>query len=126
MKRNKEFSDTQLARLVLAALSSRLPAAWTASLDEQPSVGSLRPDAVLRVCAPDGTTVQWIVEAKTGVEPRAIPSVLDQIRRYQDALAGSSALAVAPYLGPRTRAWLAAEDASYVDATGNMRITSDQ
>jgi hypothetical protein len=118
--------DLDLLRRAEELLSARLPAPWQLELHPEPGFERLRPDATLHIEAPDGKTTELLVEAKTTLNTRDVPAVLAQL----DAIAANAPsprelgppLVISRYLAPRTRESLAAAGASYVDATGNIRI----
>lgn len=120
-------SAAALARLmqasVLDSLSHVLPSGWSvadARLD--PVTDHLRrPDAVLALTGPDHTSASIFVEIKRRVEPRDVPRQIP-LRHALTEHASDVLLVAAPFLSPRTRELLAAEDMSYADATGNLRL----
>ncbi len=103
-------------------LRSRLPSSWTVAFDRQPRTPRGRPDALIRLRSPDGAESILVVETKSLVEPRGIPAILDQFRRWPDG----QPLVVAPFIGPRAREDLAAAGVGYADATGNLRLALDK
>ncbi|MGQ0679955.1 MAG: type IV toxin-antitoxin system AbiEi family antitoxin [Actinomycetota bacterium] len=123
---NKALSETELLRMFTEALKSRLPEAWNAFLNVQPVRGrpgsGWRPDALLEIEGPEGQRTTLIVKFKRRIDPKDVPAVLDQMRRYGPA----DALVVAPFLSPRTRERLAEAGAAYADATGNWRLALDR
>ncbi|MBI4728745.1 MAG: hypothetical protein HY775_04500 [Acidobacteria bacterium] len=62
------------------------------------------------------------MEMKSRIDPKDVPGVLEQVRRY----GADAPLVVAPFLGPRTRDLLAQAGSGYADATGNLRLTLDR
>jgi len=67
--------------------------------------------------ASDGRRATLAVVSRRRISPRDVPYLLRERRASKGAL-----LLVAPFLGPRTRELLAEANASYVDATGNVRV----
>ncbi|MFA5889335.1 MAG: hypothetical protein WDA27_00030 [Actinomycetota bacterium] len=59
---------------------------------------------------------------KRRIDPKDVPAVLEQVRRYGP----EAPLIVAPFLGPRTRERLAKAGAAYADATGNLRLALER
>jgi hypothetical protein len=120
-------SEADLLALVGRELVRRLPPSWRTDLIAQPGYGRDRPDALLRLLAPDGTLAEIPVEAKATLNARDVPAVLDQLRstRIGDP-AGAAALVVSRYIAPRPRAMLAEAGVSYMDATGNLRIVLER
>src|SRR5690606_16088899 len=64
----------------------------------------------------DGRRAKLTVVSRKRVSPKDVPHLLSQA---EDA---DRLLLVAPFLSPRARELLAAGNASYFDATGNLRI----
>lgn len=123
---NREVSETDLLRFLLEILKARLPESWNASLERGPSRGEpssrWRPDALLKIRSPQGKEATFIVEMKSRIDPKDVPGVLEQVRRYGP----EAPVVVAPFLGPRTRERLAEAGSGYADATGNLRLALDR
>lgn len=81
-----------------------------------------RIDAVLRITAPDGTSVRLILEAKLGVMRGNIPGIVEQLRGHLED--GDIPVLAAKYLNPQVRTDLTKSGVSFIDATGNLMITS--
>jgi hypothetical protein len=64
-----------------------------------------------------------LFEVKRNVDGRDVASIAHQLERFTSALPGSTGVLVARYLSPPVRDRLADEGLSYVDATGNVRVT---
>ncbi|HEV2238314.1 MAG TPA: hypothetical protein VGR57_16750, partial [Ktedonobacterales bacterium] len=79
---------------------------------------------MLTITGPRSKGARIVVEAKRKINPIDVPLVVSQLRK--SAQPGEAMLAIAPYLGPRARALLAAERVGYADATGNLYLTLDQ
>jgi hypothetical protein len=120
--RNSLISETDLLSTLEDDLRSRLPSSWTVVFDRQPRTPRGRPDALIRLRSPDGTESVLVVETKSLVEPRGIPAILDQLRRWPDG----QPMVVAPFISPRAREDLAAAGVGYADATGNLRLALDR
>ncbi len=117
---NTPPTERELIQIVRETLTSTLSQGWKIELDTQ---GPLRrADALLRLRAPDGRSAKLIIEAKTVVDARDVPAVRNQLRLDDDPEAGGGVV-VARYLSPRAREALTAAGMSYVDATGNVRVT---
>jgi hypothetical protein len=118
-------SEADLLQLLRRELKARLPQSWDVDLTAEPSYGRYRPDAQLRVTAPDGVVALVFVEAKTTLNARDVPAVLTQLQQAAsneaDAPFGPP-LVVSRYIAPRSRELLAEAGASYMDATGNLRF----
>ena len=123
--------EVDVLRQALRSLDDRLPSTWelvdvTAEIpngDRGP-----RPDAMVELRAPDGTTAVLVVEVKRTIAARDVDAELERLRRTIDILGLSSAIPtlVGRYLPASTRERVAAADASYLDATGNFQIASER
>lgn len=121
--RNRIISETDLVGSLEDELRSRLPSSWTIASERQPRSKADRPDALVCVRNPEGVESLLVVEAKSALEPRGVPAVLEQIRRF--AVVGQP-FVVAPFLSSRAREELAEAGAGYADATGNLRIALER
>src|SRR6185295_1169163 len=85
-------------------------------------------DALAKLTAPDGTSVWLAIEAKTTIDPRDVTNVARQLRAYQDVMVNRKVIpiVVAPFLTRRTRESLENAGLSYLDLTGNIRLTADR
>ena len=99
-------------REALLAVGARLPAGWNVDLRAE---RGREPTLSLR--APDGRVARLRVFVRKQIQPRDVPNLLRQA-----VGSGGCALVVAPFLSPRSREMLALGGASYVDATGNLRL----
>ena len=123
-----EQLEEALAGALADVLRARLPRRWRASTVPPAGTSSARPDGVIEIVAPDGRSVRLLLEVKSRVEPKDVPSAVAQARDFAQALPGSGSTVVvvgSGYLSPGTREWLAAEGAGYVDLTGNLRVAAD-
>src|SRR4051812_21222325 len=114
-----------------ANLRSKLPPSWSVESNTwltTPEVAGPgeRPDAVVKVSAPDGTSEQVIVELRQRVDPKYVPVVAEQLQRYGASQERSAGLVVAPYLSARTRGLLAERGLGYADSTGNLRLVLER
>ncbi|MGH3085691.1 MAG: hypothetical protein ACRDSJ_00050 [Rubrobacteraceae bacterium] len=104
-----------------------LPGNWRTSLRFE-SFGQHRGfDALLKVCAPDGTCGTLLLEAKNRAEPKDVSRIADQLTFYGRLPDGEVAtpVLVAPFLSSRTRERLEEQRVGYVDLTGNIRVALD-
>lgn len=123
--------ETELVRQSLRSLLDRLPPSWTisdAAVDPGTSTGADRPDALVEVRAPDGTTALLAIEAKRTIRTRDVDTELDRLRQGTDVLGLTGAIPtlVARYLAPTTRDRVTAAGGSYLDATGNVRLQCER
>jgi hypothetical protein len=125
----KPTSEVELLELLNKELTAQLPDSWRIDMTPQPRYGRIRPDAVLTISAPDGTSAQILVEAKTTLNARDVPAALSQLEAAaatQTETAFGPPLLASRYIAPRSREMLAEAGASYMDATGNLRIVVDR
>lgn len=108
-------------------IHDRLPPGWSSVADEKPALRRGGADAVLEVTASDGSTAQLVFEAKLSVTGRDVPRLVERLRAMASQVSSTAVPVVAArYLSPPSRKWLAEHHISYVDATGNIRITVEQ
>lgn len=109
-------SERELVGLVLPRLTELLPDGWEAF--RAAKSGSV--DAVVRVSAPDGRSTLVRIEAKTLLNARDVPAIAAELGR---PARNDDAIVVARYLSPRAREALTDAGLSFVDATGNLRVS---
>ena len=126
--RNTADLDNKLISRAISGLRTRLHSKWRMGVEAQPasSVGVL--DALLRLCAADGTCGNFILEAKNRVEPKDVSTIADQLTTYGRLGDGERAVPVlvAPFLSSRTRDRLEERGVGYIDLTGNVRVALDR
>ena len=126
--RNTADLDNKLISKAISGLRTRLPSNWRMEVEAQPasSVGVL--DALLRLCAADGTCGNFILEAKNRVEPKDVSTIADQLTAYSrlGEVEGAVPVVVAPFLSSRTRERLEERGVGYIDLTGNVRVVLDR
>ena len=117
-------------RYVVGLVEQRLPTGWDLKVySELAPLADRRVDAVLSLCAPDGSRVTVLVEAKRQLATRDVPYALEQLEGYRqtlDAQEPAVSMLVARYLSASTREHIERRGACYADATGNLRITLDR
>ncbi len=111
--RNGQKSGTR-GKSAAALLVSRLPPKWSIR-----TLTGRRGTPVLEVRAPDGRKGLLAIRERPSFTPRGIAGELKQSQE-PDAM-----LFVADYLSPRSQALVTEAHASYVDLTGNLRVTLD-
>lgn len=111
-------NSAELLKTCLEYLRVRLPEGW--ALQE---TRAIKPEyaAALLLTAPDGTTAEFIVETKMNMERRDVAQTLDQLTFFTRQT-GAIPLVISRYLSPSVREALAERSASYIDATGNLRL----
>jgi hypothetical protein len=109
------FSNGTLDRhAVVQAVRDRLPPGWSVELRSNGA------EPTLRLRAPNRRAANLTVVARRRVLPRDVPNLIRQA-----AERGLPVLVIAPFLSPRARELLIEANASYADATGNLRIVLD-
>ena len=119
-------SIDQVARKAVDMLRERLPRGWNfESVEAELARGSAqRPDYLLKFTAPNGETGSMAIEAKRIVERRDLASIQRTFERDGDDVDDNvSWVLAARYLSPQVRTELNARGLSYIDATGNMRVS---
>lgn len=106
-------SERQLISFAVDAIGDALPPGWSRAVSAKASTPRFR------VTAPDGRNVEMPIEARALLNARDVPALA--VRRTGQA--GGVTLIVARYLSPRARTALADSGFSYVDATGNVRVS---
>src|SRR5215210_9592417 len=82
--------EQRLLKGVPAGLRTMLPPNWVVEIDQEPAAranggGIIRPDALMKIRAPDGTEAPVVVEATSRLSPRDVPAATSKLRRYQEA-----------------------------------------
>lgn len=121
--RNKGIQGTLLFGDALRSIAELLPRSWRLDVRAEAQFGGRRLDAVMDLTAPSGDQVPFVVEAKrSGSVPT---SLLLSVLRERQRHIGLPVLFVSDYVGPSLRAVLAEEGISFADATGWVRIVSE-
>jgi len=118
---NTVIRETQLLDAALRSIERLLPRSWhVESTRERTADRDI--DAVVSLIGPSLERVTFAVEAKrSGTPHNALMSLL----RDRSLRVGLPLLYVSDYIGAGIRPQLVAENISYADATGWVRITSD-
>lgn len=114
-----------VVRAVAAAVRDQLPSTWSSVVATDTRLGDDRADGMLTITAPDGSREVIVVEAAMRIQPRDVAALVERARmlaaKVRDPRPGVPLLA-APFLSVRVREVLAAQNVSYADTTGNMRL----
>ncbi len=116
-------STSEVVRRAVTLIIDRMPEGWKSVHGTEETVASdFRPDASIDITAPDGRRTRLLIEGRRLVDRRDVSQIAERMRAIsrQDSvpvLAGR-------YLSPSVRKALIDQGISYVDATGNIRITS--
>lgn len=120
---NISSRETRTLSDALKRVAELLPTSWR--LDEHNSVrsGHRRLDAVVELTGPNGDRASFVVETKPSgsVSTSLLLSSLRELVRE----ISRPVLFVSDYIGPSLRAALAAENISFADATGWVRVVSE-
>ncbi|HET8535610.1 MAG TPA: hypothetical protein VFL73_00400 [Solirubrobacteraceae bacterium] len=123
LERAQPTSESDLLRILADEVGRRIPPGWESDLRLIPQ--GRGPDAILSLRGPDGSEGSFSVAAKTTINTRDVPALLDSMRRMLDKTTDEpNLLVIARYLAPRTRDRLREASASFADATGNLRLAS--
>ena len=120
-----------LLTLVNRALTTRLPAGWSLESGAKTTYGSgSRPDAVVTMTAPDGTSAALLVEVKQRLDSvrgtrLAAERLENHLREARDRGMDACGVLVASYVSPASRKLLIERGIGFVDATGNVRVACD-
>jgi hypothetical protein len=115
-------TEAEILRRGAVILADHLPAGWSSTLRSNVPADE-RIDGFVEVTAADGQTATLVVETKRIVEGRDVGTIREQLDGYVEAHRASQGLVVARYLSPPVRRRLADAGLSYVDATGNVRVS---
>lgn len=106
-------------------LAERLPEGW--QVQAVPSSPDQGADGIVDLVSPDGVLRRLLFEAKRTVESRDVQAICNQLARYADDVTSSppvTGVVMARYLSPPVRQKLIDAGLSFVDATGNVRVSS--
>jgi hypothetical protein len=119
-----ETSREELLDAALEALTRRLPRNW--AVEKQASASDVEAADLVIKSPNSGSQALVIVEVKSDVAPRDVDALIGgPWRRWRRQMGNQPILLVAPYIGPRVRELLTEENISYLDLTGNARISLD-
>jgi hypothetical protein len=134
--RSDEFRETpppesegELLRAAMGELRERLPASWRLDVERTGGAADAGVDAIARIRASDGQEAVLLVQAKRLINTRDVPIALEGLRRAASAWASDEEVLpvlVARYLAPATRERIVRDGAGYVDATGNVRLSTER
>lgn len=105
---------------MIRAVEGLLPAGWSLTIDRGPADAHTA-DAALTISSPSGERVSFAIETK--LSGGSVNAVMAQLRERRG---GTLPLVyVSGYLGPSLRDELDAENISYADGTGWLRLVSE-
>ncbi|MCC6270464.1 MAG: hypothetical protein IT190_04250 [Microbacteriaceae bacterium] len=116
-------STREVVRRAAQLIMDRMPEGWTSAPGvEQRGQSGVQADMSMDVRAPDGKHIRFLLEGKKVVDRRDVPQIAERMRANSGP--GDVLILAGRYLPPSVREALVNRGISYVDATGNMRITS--
>jgi hypothetical protein len=116
--------ELPLLDAAVALLRDHLPASW--SVEKQTTGADPAPGDLVITSPGSPASALILVETRAEVSSRDVQALRGGPWRRGQRLAGDQpTMLVARYLSPRVRELLAEEHISYVDLTGNVRITVD-
>jgi hypothetical protein len=120
------MADTLAA--AVETIAAAVPRGWRLSTRSRPKGRVKKVDSIAKLSAPDGTSLWLLFEAKKSLYPRDVANLADELREYQKRIDDrkSVSVVVAPFLSPRTRVYLQRAGLSYLDLSGNIRLTADR
>lgn len=118
-------SAAETAAAAIRLLRDRLPPQWPMVSAPTPPPGADGPDAVVHLLSPSGS-IDLVFEVKRTLTGRDVEAVSARLVRQVGGRPGSVGVVVARYLSPPVRDRLAKAGMSYIDATGNIRLTADE
>jgi len=120
-----ERTERELLDSAIDVLTRRLPGNWT--VEKISLGGDPEPqDLIIKGPQPSAQTPVAVV-ARSDVSVRDVQVLMGgPWRRLRRQMGNYPILVVAPYVSPKVRERLAEESVSYVDLTGNIRISLDQ
>lgn len=118
-------TERRIASDIERILAERVPPGWTVRSELPVSRDQVAVDLLIELTSPAGETALLAVEIKARVEPRRIPELARRIEEAtSEGMPGVVPVLGAAYLSPRARELLRGLDVSYIDTTGNVRITA--
>lgn len=125
---NTANSSNKLISEAIDELRVRLPSGWRTDVECESTKADRGYDALLTLCASDGTCGAFVLQAKNRIEPRDALRIADQLASHSLPHNDRPVTPVllAPFLSSRTRERLEERGISYVDLTGNIRIVADR
>ena len=118
------IKETRVLGDALSSITELLPASWRLDARSEVVLGGKRVDAVVELIGPNDVQASFVVESKrSGSVPRQL---LLTALREQSRQSGMPVLYISDYIGPALRAALTDEGISFADATGWVRLISNE
>ena len=124
MQPNKIMSEQRVVRVCEGLIRDVLPANWnfTASNTRRSKTGQY--DSCFTLTSPEQRSVNYLVQVKRSTTAKSVVVAVAQLRLLLERREGELPLLAASYISRRSQEVLKELDVSYVDATGNMRLTA--
>jgi hypothetical protein len=120
-------SDIDIMRQCTDQLRQRLPTEWRVSAQPQTGTADNEFDGIMTISPDDAPAATFLVDVKRLVTRTNARSIAAGLRNVASRSAVESrAIVMARYLSPSAREALDEYKLSYVDATGNVRLSSSQ
>lgn len=117
--------EAELVHSAIDALRARIPPRWKVDLEDAAATATWGgADSLMTVTATDGSAVRFFVTVKSSVAARDISMLRDRCADQMAQISSTSCLVVTRYLAPADRARLTEAGVSYIDATGNIKVSS--
>jgi len=118
------MTEAELLDAAIEVLTRRLPSNWV--VEKTPLGGDPEPRDLIIKSPNSSTQAVVLVEARPAVSARDVQVLMSgPWKRWRRQTGNQPILLIAPYIGPRVRDLLTEESVSYVDLTGNVRISLD-
>lgn len=118
------MSEKQVLRACEELIKGVLPADWNFTVGNAPQSRSGQFDSWFKLTSPEQQSVSYVVEVKRSPTAKSIVDAVTQLKLLLEGRKGALPLLAAGYLSRRSQEVLKELDVSYVDATGNMRLTA--
>lgn len=128
MKAKEQPEEGELVGRAATLLRELVPAGWAVKTTAaEPLVDAsqqrqVRPDAMITLQAPDGTSATMAVEVRRFLSPRDVDAIFARFARLSRPTEGPPGLVVAPWISQRAQALLTADSINYLDLTGNALL----
>jgi hypothetical protein len=119
------ITEAQLLRTTVDLIRRALPGDWAVNLTRASAQRRLGPNAVLELVSPTGERATFLVVAKRTLTASTLVLALERLTAHIDASEEPALpLLAVGYLSPRSQEVLINEGVSYVDSTGNLRLSA--
>lgn len=120
-------SEAQILDEVEQVVRAWLPSTWRLEVDRNVVIdGRRRADLALRVAGPGGGTATFLGEVQREPSGARLTDTLVRLRSMTEVTPDSRPLLISPWLSRPLQERLTDADISFVDATGTVRLVSDE